>query len=130
MLQRFPAALRALLGRMATCETMLKSLRAAQRKGELGLLHPMDWRVKVEEPVEGRHRTTWTQCGALQVQRSIGADGVFPYACRVDYLMADLMGLRFIRTKILADGDDCCNNHITGPAFTEWTPQKGFDHHK
>ena len=109
---------------------MLKSLRAAQLKGEQGLLHPRDWRVVIEEPAEGGHRTTWTQCGALQALRAIGEDGVFPYACRIDYLMANLMGLRFVRTKTLADGDDCCNNYIAGPGFTEWAPEKGFEHRK
>jgi hypothetical protein len=37
------------------------------------------------------------------------------------------MGLQFVRTKTLADGDDCCNNHIAGPGFTEWAPEKGFE---
>jgi hypothetical protein len=127
LLQRFPSAIRTLLGRMATSKTMLKSLRAAQLKGEQGLLHPLDWRVVIEEPAEGGHRTTWTQCGALQALRAIGEDDVFPYACRIDYLMANLIGLRFVRTKTLADGDDCCNNYIAGPGFTEWAPEKGFE---
>jgi hypothetical protein len=55
---------------------------------------------------------------------------VFPYACRIDYLMANLMGLQFVRTKTLADGDDCCDNYIAGPGFTEWAPEKGFEHRK
>lgn len=98
LLQRFPTAIRTLLGRMATSKTMLKSLRAAQLRGERGLLHPMDWSVEIEEPAEGGHRTTWTQCGALQALR--------------------------------ASGDDCCNNYIAGPGFTEWAPEKGFEHRK
>jgi hypothetical protein len=130
LLERFPSAVRTLLGRMATSNSMLKSLRAAQLKGEQGLLHPMDWRVALEEPAEGGHRTTWTPSGALQALRSIGEDGVFPYACRIDYLMANLMGLRFVRTKTLADGDDCCNNYIAGPGLTEWAPEKGFERRK
>jgi hypothetical protein len=130
LLQRFPSALRTLMGRMATSKAMVKSLRAAQLRGEQGLLHPMDWRVEIEEPAEGGHHTTWTQCGALLALRAIGEDSVFPYACRIDYLMANLMGLRFVRTKTLADGDDCCNNYIAGPGFTEWAPEKGFEDRK
>jgi hypothetical protein len=99
LLQRFPSAIRSLLGRMATSKSTLKSLRAAQVRGEQGLLHPMDWRVEIEASAEGGHRTTWTQCGALQALRAIGEDGVFPYACRIDYLTANLMGLQFVRTK-------------------------------
>jgi len=126
LLQRFPSILRILLGRMATSKMVVKSLRTAQLQGERGLLHPMDWRIVVEEPTEGGYRSTWTQCGALQALRAIGEDSIFPYACRIDYLMANLMGLEFTRTKTLADGDDCCNNYIAGPGFTEWAPEKGF----
>ena len=130
MLKRFPSAIRIMLGRMATSKAMIKSLQAAQLRGEQGLLHPMDWRIKVEQPAEGGYCSTWTQCGALQALRAIGEDGVFPYACRIDYLMANLMGLKFTRTKTLADGDDCCNNYIAGPGFTEWAPEKGFKHRR
>jgi hypothetical protein len=130
LLRRFPSGLRTLMGRMSTSKAMLKSLRVAQLRGARGLLHPMDWRVEAEAPAEGGLRTTWTQCGALQALRAIGEDGVFPYACRIDYLMANLMGIRFNRTKTLADGDDCCNNDIAGPGFTEWAPEKGFEHRR
>lgn len=130
LLQRFPSAVRSLLGRMATSKVFVNSLRAAQSDGARGLLHPMDWRIVVDEPDTGGYCSTWTQCGALTVLKAIGEDGVFPYACRVDYLMANLMGLEFVRTKTLADGDDCCNNYIAGRGFTEWAPEKGFQSHK
>lgn len=112
---------------MATSKAAVKSLRAAQARGEAGLLNPMDWRVEIEEPAEGGYRSTMTQCGALQALRAIGEDGVFPYACRIDYLMASLMGLRFVRTKTLADGDECCDNYIAGLGRTEWAPERGFE---
>lgn len=130
LFDRFPSAMQALLGRMATSGMFVRSLRAAQERGERGLLHPMDWHLTIEEPSGGGYRTTWTQCGALQVLRAIGEDGVFPYVCRIDYLMANRMGLAFTRTKTLADGDDCCNNYIAGPGFTEWAPEKGFESRK
>jgi hypothetical protein len=41
--------------------------------------------------------------------------------------MANLMGIKFERNKTLADGDDCCNNHVLGSGFTEWSPEKGFE---
>ena len=73
---------------MATSKEAVKSLRAAQARGEAGLLNPMDWRVEIDEPAEGGYRSTMTQCGALQALRAIGEDGVFPCACRIDYLVA------------------------------------------
>jgi hypothetical protein len=47
---------------------------------------------------------------------------VFPCFYMLDYLMANLTGLRFVRPKTLADGDHCCNNYIAAPRFTEWAP--------
>jgi hypothetical protein len=82
LFDRFPSAVQSLIGRMATSGLLRKSLQAAQLRGERGELDPMDWRMVVEEPAEGGYRTTWTQCGALQVLRAIGEDGVFPYACQ------------------------------------------------
>ncbi len=90
----------------------------------------MDRWLAIEEPSEVGYRTTWTQCGALQAVKAIGEDGVFPYACRIDYLMANRMDRAFSRTKTLADGDDCCNNRIAGSGFTGWAPEKGFEHRK
>lgn len=58
------------------------------------------------------------------------AKAIASYACRIDYLMANQMGLAFTRTITLADGDDCCNNYIAGPGFTEWAPEKGFEFRK
>lgn len=127
LLRRIPSFLMKLLGRIATTKGFVNSLRAAQHRGERGLSHPLDWRLVVEEPAEGGYRSTWTQCGALQALRAIGEDAVFPYACRIDYLIANRMGLKFSRTKTLADGDDCCNNYIAGSGFTEWAPGKGFE---
>lgn len=126
MLRCIPSPIRSILGRMTISKSMVRSLRKAQRRSELGLTHPMDWRAEISEPPEGGHCTTWTRCGALEVLKSIGEDGVFPYACRIDYLMANLMGIRLTRTKTLADGDDCCNNHVNGRGLTEWAPEKGF----
>lgn len=101
-LRRFPAAARTLLGRRATSKMFVQSLHAAPSRGERGLLHPMDWRIVVEEPIGGGYRSTWAQS------------------------MANLMGLPFTRAKTLADGDDCYSNDIVGPGFTEWAPEKGF----
>ena len=130
LFDRIPSVVLTLLGRIAISGMFVRSQRAAQKRGECGLLHPMDWKIVVEEPPEGGLRSTWTQCGALQVLKAIGEDGIFPYACRIDYLMANRMGLAFNRTKTLADGDDCCNNYITGQGFTEWCPENGFESRK
>lgn len=52
------------------------------------------------------------------------------YPCRLDYLMANIKGNKFERTKTLADGDDCCNCNMMGLGYTEWSPEKGFEQRK
>jgi len=62
--------------------------------------------------------------------RSIGEAQVFPAACRLDYLMAHLSGIRFERHNTLADGDEGCDNHILGLGETIWAPESGFTNQK
>jgi hypothetical protein len=44
----------------------------------------------------------------------------------MDYLMANLMGNGFTRTKTLGDGDNCCNCSYSKVGYCEWSPEKGF----
>jgi hypothetical protein len=120
-----PALLWKMMGKSAFGGRMSKRFKQAQDRGERGLLKPMDWRLRVL-PGEGL-RYDITQCGALEVLRGLGEADVFPYACRLDHLMANRAGYRFERTRTLADGDACCNMSITGLGFTEWSPEKGFE---
>jgi hypothetical protein len=80
LFQCFPSSVHTLLGRMATWKMSVQSLRAAQSRGELELLHPMGQRIVIEEPGESGHRATWAQCGALQAPIGQTAKTVFSRA--------------------------------------------------
>lgn len=114
------------MGEKAASSRYLEKLRKEEKRGKDGLLHPMDWRIEVIENYDGSYYCNIKECGALKVLKQLGEDHVFPYACRLDYLMSNLDGNKFHRTKTLADGDECCNNHIIGRGYTEWSPDKGF----
>lgn len=91
-----------------------------------GRVHPYDYRLKYIEGGQNTFGIDITECGMLKLARDFGAEGIFPAVCRVDYLMAHLMGSGFERTKTLGDGDDCCNCRYTIGGTCEWAPEKGF----
>lgn len=105
-------------------------LRSYQEKGQTGQLDENDWILTVEEDGAGGYYCRFSECGAYKILARKGYDFVFPCACRIDYLMTNKMGVRFERTKTIADGDGICDNHILGIGFTEWAPEKGFKDRK
>jgi uncharacterized ParB-like nuclease family protein len=107
-----------------------RELAELQKKGEAGLLDPLDWRVTVAECPDGSYYYNITECGAFKALKAIGEDKVFPCICRLDYLTAHIAGIRFERNKTIADGDDCCDNHIMGIGHTRWSPEQGFENRR
>jgi hypothetical protein len=97
-----------------------------QQLGESGVLGKNEWIMKIQEDADGSIHTRFTQCGAYNVLSSFGYGFVFPCACRLDYLTANIAGMKFVRNKTIGDGDGVCDNHYLGKGFTEWAPEKGF----
>jgi len=126
LIKKIPTLILLRMGKLSISQKWLKKLKKAQKQGELGLLHPMDWKIEVIENIDGTYWCNTKECGALKVLKEVGEDSLFPYPCRIDYLMAHLTGNKFERTKTLGDGNECCNNHMMGLGHTEWSPQKGF----
>lgn len=130
LLTKIPKFIFLRMGKRTVSQKRIKELKRAQRQSELGLLNRLDWKIQVVENPDGTYWANMLECGALKVLKAIQEDGIFPYVCRIDYLWANLGGFKFVRTKTLADGDECCNNHIIGLGLTEWSPQRGFDDRK
>ncbi|MBP3271489.1 MAG: L-2-amino-thiazoline-4-carboxylic acid hydrolase [Ruminococcus sp.] len=49
------------------------------------------------------------ECGICKICRDEGCFELAKYLCRLDYVMADMMGAELVRTKTLANGDDVCD---------------------
>ena len=126
LLRKIPRYIWRLIGRLSLNKSLKKKQKALQKSGEEGLLDPLDFRIQVIECDDGSYFCNFVECGAYKVLKMIGEDYIFPSACRIDYLVANLSGLKFERNKTIADGDDCCNNHIMGCGYTEWSPENGF----
>lgn len=51
----------------------------------------------------------YTACGICRLCADEGHPELMPYLCRLDYPMAEMMGLRLTRTKTIGGGDDRCD---------------------
>lgn len=51
----------------------------------------------------------FTQCGICKLCQEEGCFHLAHYLCKIDFSMAELMGLRLERTQTLADGAKCCD---------------------
>jgi len=95
-----------------------------------GKLHLYDWEVTYREIDKNSFELDITECGLKKLAHDFDADGLLPGICRMDYLLSNLMGNGFVRTKTLGDGDNCCNCHYDIAGKCEWSPEKGFQYRK
>ncbi len=49
------------------------------------------------------------ECGVCKVCRDEGCPELAKYMCRLDFVIADIMGMKLVRTKTLAEGADLCD---------------------
>jgi hypothetical protein len=95
-------------------------------RSEAGLVPEYDWKLRFRQSGADSFEVDIYECSMLKLGKRYDAMGMFPYLCRIDYLMAHFMGHGFTRTKTLADGDDCCNCGYKIGGNCEWAPEKGF----
>ena len=51
----------------------------------------------------------YTECGICKLCRDEGCPELAKYMCRLDYIIADMMGADLVRTMTLAQGGDMCD---------------------
>ncbi|MBR1863220.1 MAG: L-2-amino-thiazoline-4-carboxylic acid hydrolase [Ruminococcus sp.] len=49
------------------------------------------------------------ECGICKICRDEGCFELAKYLCRLDFIMADMMGADLVRTKTIAEGGDMCD---------------------
>ncbi len=49
------------------------------------------------------------ECGICKICRDEGCPELAKYLCKLDFMMADLMNAKLVRTKTLAEGGDFCD---------------------
>ena len=53
------------------------------------------------------------ECGVCKICRDEGSPELAKYMCRLDFVIADIMGMKLVRTKTLAEGADLCDFHYS-----------------
>lgn len=51
----------------------------------------------------------YEECGVCKLCRDEECFELAKYLCKLDFLMADIMGMKLVRSKTLAEGFDCCD---------------------
>lgn len=92
----------------------------AVRMAQEGSLHSFDWKIQYQEFDKNTFQFDIYECGALKLAKKLELMELFPYVCRMDYLLSHYMGNEFKRKGTLADGDDCCDAWFKFPGYTPW----------
>ena len=89
-------------------------------------VHPFDWQIEFRNISKQCYEIDIKRCGLKILSEYFGAEGLLPGICRIDYMLAAMMGSGFERTKTLGDGDECCNCRYLKVGETQWKPEKGY----
>ena len=90
--------------------------------------YPNDWVVEVLEQTEDyRFGFDYRECGALKLCRDQGCPELARYLCRLDYMLTEIMGVKLLRTQVLAEGGDCCDFRFLGISVCIYPQIPGWD---
>lgn len=112
-LDRYPAWLMRILGRVRRTRFMLnKNVAAARRSQERR--YPEDWvyTFEIKPNADDLYAMTMTECGICKYCHAQGTDELLPYLCAIDFPMVKRMGMRLTRTQTLAEGGECCDFRV------------------
>lgn len=88
--------------------------------------YPEDFVFTIEEVrnADCDIKVNYTQCAIHLFAKRTGHLDILPYMCNLDYKLYKKLGLNLRRTKILAQGYECCNFMISleGDALPVWPP--------
>lgn len=51
----------------------------------------------------------YSECGICKICRDEGCPEIAKYLCRLDYVMADMLGVKLVRTTTVAEGGEVCD---------------------
>ncbi len=125
MFTTIPRKLMHLSGKIYLNSFRKKAKKQIERQNN-GMCHPYDWDIKFRNIDKNSYEIDILKCEYIDYAKKFGAEGMLPGICRIDYLLANLMGNGFRRTKTLGDKDSCCNCHYELTGKCEWAPEKGF----
>ncbi|MBQ4522686.1 MAG: L-2-amino-thiazoline-4-carboxylic acid hydrolase [Lachnospiraceae bacterium] len=73
-------------------------------------IYENDWVVDI---LEGNEEYDlgydYHECGVCKLCRDEGCPELAKYLCQLDFVLADMMGMKLVRTKTIAEGGDFCD---------------------
>ena len=72
-------------------------------------IYPNDWVVEIVDSDPSYYEIDYYECGACKLCRDEQCPELTKYLCKLDYLLAGIMGLELHRKKTLANGDNMCD---------------------
>lgn len=89
----------------------VQNQRVLEAKKSQSSPYEMDWKYTYEKGKDEFY-CTYTECGICKLAKREHAERFLPCMCHMDYSTYAMVGAKLIRTKTLANGDDCCNFHV------------------
>lgn len=71
-----------------------------------------DWEFDYT-PGKDEYFQTVRKCGVCKLAKQENLMEYLPCMCKMDYPKYEMKGAKLLRTKTLANGDDCCDFHLT-----------------
>lgn len=71
----------------------------------------MGWKFTYEKGTN-EFRCTYTKCGICTLAKREHVEEFLPSMCKMDFETYKMVGAELIRTKTLANGDECCNFYV------------------
>ena len=97
------------------CTLFTESTQNKKRRESKASQHskyPLDWKFKYREGKDEFYNT-YTECGICKLGKKEGCFEFVPCLCKMDERSYFYEGGKLHRTKTLAQGDDCCDFHVT-----------------
>lgn len=129
LMKTFPRFILKVSGKIYLSSLRKNAIRHIEKQKQ-NKLHPYDWKIAFRNIDNNSFEIDITECAYKKLSKDFGVEEMLPGICRMDYLIANLMGNGFTRTKTLGDANDCCNCRCSKVGFCEWSPEKGFNYRK
>jgi hypothetical protein len=97
------------------CTLFTESTQNKKRRESKASQHskyPLDWKFEYREGKDEFYNT-YTECGICKMGKKEGCFEFVPCLCNMDERSYFYEGGELHRTKTLAQGDDCCDFHVT-----------------
>ena len=99
---------------MGTAEDYLDEKKMPQRQKWAEESHKLrnenNWVVDVlPKCADFDYGMDYSECGICKICADEGCPEIARYLCRLDYVMADMLGVKLVRTKTISEGGEVCD---------------------